>query len=171
MAIDPATLFTSVKTAYDIAKGISSLNTTVERNEAVSKVLEILLSVQSDALLMKEKHSLLLSEIDNLKKEISEFEKWSEIERQYELKEIAAGVYVYSYKKTDKTTEPSHWICAKCYSERKKSILQRKNKSTDGTMYICHTCNSEIMDHSQCEHYSPPSSGGRSVISSGWNGL
>ena len=42
-----------------------------------------------------------------------------------------------------------HWICAKCYNERKKSILQRKLKSMAGVNYICHTCKSEILDHSQ----------------------
>ena len=162
MAFDPATLFASAKTAYDIAKGISALNTDVERNQAVSKILEVLLSVQNDALLMKEKHSLFLTEIDNLKKKISEFEKWSEIESQYDLKEIAAGVFVYAYKKTDKAIEPSHWLCAKCFNtDKKKSIFQRFSHNSHGVHYKCHTCGSEIVDHSNPKHYpTPPSPGG-----------
>jgi len=149
MTFDPASLFASAKTAYDIAKGISSLHTEVERNQAVSKILEVLLSVQSDALSMKEKYSLLLTEKDDLIKKISEFEKWSEIEHQYELKEIASGIFVYVYKKSEVNREPMHWLCAKCYNEQKKSILQRKVKSMAGAIYICHTCKSEILDHSQ----------------------
>jgi hypothetical protein len=159
MSFDPATLFTSIKFAYDFAKGINSLNSTVERNEAIAKTVEILRAVQDDALTMRERYSLLLTEKDNLIKKISEFEKWSEIERQYELKEIAPGVFVYAYQKTDKAIEPAHWICAKCYNERKKSILQRSKKDGHGTHYKCHTCGSTILDHSDSEDYSDFASG------------
>ncbi len=162
MAFDPASLFASAKTAYDIAKGISTLNTDVERNQAVSKILEVLLSVQNDALLMKERHSLFLSEIDDLKKKIAEFEKWSEIESQYQLKEIASGVFVYAYKNTNKANEPYHWLCAKCFNtDKKKSIFQRFSHDGSGVHYKCHTCGSEITDHSNPKHYpAPPRSHG-----------
>ena len=92
--MEPTTIFASAKFAYDTAKGIIALKSDVERNEAVSKVLEVLLSVQQDALSMQKEHSLLLTEKDNLIKKISEFEKWSEVESQYELKEIASGIFV-----------------------------------------------------------------------------
>ena len=149
MAIDPATLFTSVKAAYDIAKGINSLNTTVERNEAVSRVLEILLSVQSDALLMKEKHSILLSEINDLKKKIAEFEKWSEIESHYELKHLAPGVPVYAYQKTDKATQPPHLLCANCFSKKQMGHYVQSEMTYNGTHYKCLNCDKEIIDYSQ----------------------
>jgi hypothetical protein len=44
-----ASLVTSAKAAYDIAKGVSSLKAEVERNESIAKLLEILISVQTDA--------------------------------------------------------------------------------------------------------------------------
>lgn len=153
--MDIATMVTSTRAAYDIAKGISSLKSDVERNESVAKVLEILLSVQSDALEMKEKHHLFLEEISDLKKQIMEFEKWSETEKQYELKELASGVLAYALKQTDESSNPFHLLCAKCYNDRKKSILQRVSKTMAGVKYICHTCKSEILDHSQ---ETPPSS-------------
>lgn len=150
--MDPVSIFASAKTAYDIAKGINTLKTDVERNKAVSKILEVLLSVQNDALSMKEKHSLLLTEKDNLAQKIMEFEKWDKVELQYELKEIASGVFVYVYKKTNNSSQPEHYLCAKCYQDRKKSIFQRTNQNLHGTKYICHTCKSEILDHSKPKH-------------------
>jgi hypothetical protein len=166
MAFDPSSLYVSAKAAYEIAKGISSLNTEVERNNAVSKVLEVLLSVQSDALSMQEKQSLLLTEKDDLIKKIAEFEKWSEIERQYELKEITTGVFVYAYKKIDDSRQPMHWLCAKCYSERKSYILQLKLESASGHIYICHNCNSEIIDHSKAMPFDLGFSSGAKLRSS-----
>jgi hypothetical protein len=158
--MDPSSLYVSAKAAYEIAKGISALKTEVERNQAVSKVLEVLLSVQSDALSMQEKQSLLLTEKDHLTKKIMEFEKWSEIESQYSLKEIASGVFVYAYNKTDKATEPSHWLCAKCFNtDKKKSIFQRFDHDSHGVHYKCHSCDSEITDPSNPKHYPSSNSG------------
>jgi hypothetical protein len=146
--MDPSSLYVSAKAAYEIAKGISALKTEVERNQAVSKVLEVLLSVQNDALSMQEKQSFLLTEKDNLIKKIAEFEKWSEIESQYELKDIAPGVPVYAYKKTDKATQPFHLLCANCFSKRQKGHYVKSEMTYDGTHYKCLNCDKEIIDYS-----------------------
>jgi hypothetical protein len=139
-----ASVFTSVKVAYDIAKGIGSLKSEVERNESISKILDILLSVQSDALQMQEKHHLLLREKDNLEKKLMELEKWSETEIQYELKEVARGFFVYAYKKPDNLGKPDHWICANCYKDRKASILQLVSGSMIKKRYFCPNCKTDV---------------------------
>jgi len=139
-----ASLITSVKAAYDIAKGINSLKAEVDRNQSISNLLEILLSVQSDAFTMQVKQQELLQENDNLRKKIIEFEKWSETEKQYELKEIYSGVFVYAYKKPDDSEDPMHWLCTKCYKEKKASIIQLSNEVASGKYYICPTCKTEI---------------------------
>lgn len=153
--MDPASIFTSLKVAYDIAKGINALNTITERNEAISKVLEVLISVQQDALSMQEERSLLLREKDDLIKKILEFEKWAETESQYELKELAPGVPVYSYKITDKTTEPMHLLCANCFSKKQKGHYVQSEIKYSGTHYKCLNCDKEIVDYS---HKKPQSS-------------
>ena len=151
-----ASLFTSAKVAYDIAKGISSIKTEVERNEAIAEILRVLISVEHDALVMQNDHSLLLREKDDLLREkddlikkISEFEKWNETETQYELKSIAPGIFVFSYKETSQTTEPAHWLCANCYNDRKKSVIQLDHVSATGSHYVCHKCNSKITIHDE----------------------
>jgi len=160
--MDPTSIFTSAKFAYDMAKGINSLKTSVERDEAVAKVLEILLSVQHDALLMQKEHSLLLTEKDNLIKKISELEKWSETEGQYVLKELAPGVPVYAYNKSNKTTQPPHLLCTNCLSKKQKGFYVQSEIDFDGTHYKCLNCDKEIIDYSHkksVSHYQPPSSG------------
>ncbi len=156
--MDPASLFTSAKVAYDIAKGISALKTEVEINQAVSKVLEVLLSVQQDALSMQKEHSLLLTEKNNLINKISEFEKWSEVEGQYELKEIAPGVHVYAYKKTDKSTEPMHLLCTNCFSKKQKGFYIQSETTYGGTKYKCLNCDKEIWDYSNKKPMPPDNS-------------
>jgi hypothetical protein len=146
--MDPVSIFASAKVAYDIAKGINALKSEVERNEAVSKVLEVLLSVQQDALSMQKEHSSLLREKDDLIKQISEFEKWSEIECQYELKELAPGVPVYTYKKTDEASQPIHLLCANCFSKKQQGFYIQSEINYDGTHYKYLNCDKEIIDYS-----------------------
>jgi len=163
MIAEIGSLLTSSKVAYDIAKGISALKSEVDRNESISKILEVLLTVQTNALSVNAIAQELQQEKYNLEKKILEFENWTETERQYELKEIATGIFVYTYKKSKNLTEPMHWLCAKCYNERAKSILQRIKKTMAGVAYACHNCKSEILDHSKAEppqNYNPPSKGG-----------
>lgn len=153
--MEPASIFASVKFAYDIAKGLNSLNTIKERNEAVSKVLEVLLSVQNDALTMQKEHSLLLTEKDNLIKKISEFEKWYETESKYQLQELAPGVTVYAYKVTNESTEPMHLLCANCFSKKQKGFYVRSEIMLDGIHYKCLNCDKEIIDYTHKDKRQP----------------
>lgn len=148
MIAEIGSLLTSSKVAYDIAKGISALKSDVDRNESISKILEVLLTVQTNALSVNAIAQELQEEKYALTQKIMEFEKWSETENQYELKEIAIGVFVYSRNSAMASSEPKHYLCARCFNERKKSILQRFSHSFDGIHYVCHTCTSEIIDRS-----------------------
>jgi hypothetical protein len=143
-AAEIVTLITSVKSAYEIAKGISSLKAEVERNQAIAKILEILLSAQADALSMREDYQELLQSKEELSKKLREFEQWQQIESQYKLEEIHRGVYVYTTKNPEALGQPKHWLCANCWQEKKKSILQANYHHESGAKYTCPRCKTEI---------------------------
>lgn len=144
MIAEISSLVASSKAAYDIAKGINSLKSEVDRNESISKVLEVLLAVQTQALSVNAIAQKLQEEKYELTKKVMEFEKWAETEAQYELKEFAPGVFVYAYKKGDNLKEPMHWLCPNCWQEKKKSILQRNYHDAETGAYNCHKCKAEI---------------------------
>lgn len=144
MLAEISSLVASSKAAYDIAKGINSLKSEVDRNESISKVLEVLLAVQTQALSVNAIAQKLQEEKYELTKKVMEFEKWAKTEAQYELKEFAPGVFVYAYKKGDNLKEPMHWLCPNCWQEKKKSILQRRYHEATFGAYICNKCEKEI---------------------------
>jgi predicted RNA-binding Zn-ribbon protein involved in translation (DUF1610 family) len=148
MISEISSLISSAKAAYDIAKGISSLKAGVERNQSISNLISIILSVQSDALSMQSKYQDLLQEKDNLAKKLMEFEKWTEIEKQYELKEMASGVFLYVYKQPDNSKEPVHWLCPNCWQDKIKSIIQcmTPTYSSRARMYSCPKCKNVLKD-------------------------
>ncbi len=68
MNAEMSMLIASCKTAYDIAKGISSFRVEGEVKEKTAELLRILLSVQRDALAMQAKYQELLQEKNDLAK-------------------------------------------------------------------------------------------------------
>jgi len=160
MAITEVTaLITASKTAFDIAKSVMSLKGEVERNESVSKLLETLLSVQAQALDVQAKAQGLEIENHELKKKLMEVEDWKNTEENYELKDLGAGTFVYSYKRADDSDEPMHYLCPKCFSEKKKSILTERDVYK-GRAYKCWTCSFDITcyDDTYIEAPKPPAS-------------
>lgn len=122
--------------------------------EKVEELLNAIIPLQSQIISLQAMNSASIQEKEVLEKKLSDIEDWQKEATRYELKALASGVYVYTIKETAKSSEPVHYLCAKCYQERKKSILQRISKTMMGVTYICHTCKSAILDHSQS--YSPP---------------
>jgi len=156
--MDPTTIFTSAKVAYDIAKGISALKSEVERNQAVSKVLEVLLAVQQDAFSMQKDHHALLTEKNNLEAQLLAYDIWEKEKNNYALREIIPGIFVYIYKNETNSPTPVHWICPNCYNNRKASIIQLASKVLSGNFYICPNCNFKFHTVSNVPPSTPPSS-------------
>ena len=140
MITEIGSLLTSVNAAYTIAKGISALKSDVDRNESISKILEVLISVQFQASSVLAKAHELEAEKHNLTKKIMDFEDWAETEAQYELKEIARGIFVYSTKEGVRPAVPVHYLCTNCYKDKIKSIIRLSYEGSDGKQYTCPNC-------------------------------
>jgi hypothetical protein len=135
-----SSLLTSAKIAFDLTKGITALKSEVDRNQAVSKILEVLIAVQTDALSMQEKQSSLTSRITELESQLQQLKNWESELQRYQLKRFAFGGYAYSLKLGMENGEPHHYLCAPCINQRKKSILQ---PSAD-VFLRCSLCHEEI---------------------------
>ncbi|MFA5353485.1 MAG: hypothetical protein WC291_04605 [Thermodesulfovibrionales bacterium] len=159
--MDPDSLFASAKVAYDIAKGILSLKTEVERNESIAKLLETLLSVQGDALLLQKEYHALLTEKKDLEEKLKTYDRWEETKALYVLKEVAPGVFVYAYETAKNSTTPAHLICPNCYMNRKASILQVLTESVYGKTLFCPNCAMKLSIRSN----NPPS---ESISAEAW---
>jgi hypothetical protein len=140
MITEISSLIASSKAAYDIAKGISSLKSEVERNENISKILEVLISVQTQALSVNTIAQKLQEEKFNLTQKIMEFENWSEIKGNYELKELAPGIPAYLRKKSDENKDLTLWICPYCYDKKQESFLQKECHYETAGFYFCPRC-------------------------------
>lgn len=152
--MDPIAMITGIKTAIDIATTIKNITDDIELKAKTSELYNSMISLQNGIMSMQAENHSLLQENQALSKKLMEIETWEKEKSKYSLQEICPQVFVYASDETDENSEPPHWICATCYNQGKKSILQLSKKVVSGHYYICHECNSEIRDHSKRQNIS-----------------
>ena len=108
----------ALKTAFDLAKGLKDIDDAARRNAAVIELQERILAGQ-------QAQATLLERIGSLEKEVTGFQKWETEKEKYELKDVYSQNFAYVIKANARGAEPAHMICARCYEDRKKSILQK----------------------------------------------
>lgn len=139
---------TGLKTAADIAIGLSKLNTMAEVQGKAVELQQIILSAQSSALSAQSEQFALIEHIRTLKEEIASVKAWEEQKQRYHLKKFPSGALAYSLKPESAHGEPAHCVCAKCYDDGRKTILQESG--TDyGTMFSCHQCKTHIFERGE----------------------
>ena len=117
-----------------------------------TKVIELntqIVTAQESALAIFSDQFALLQRNHDLEKQISDLNAWEGEKQRYELKAVDPGVFAYSLKADASDTEPPHWICAACYQQRKRSILQplvadSSIKRRHERIWNCSTCSANI---------------------------
>jgi hypothetical protein len=132
----------ALKTAFDMAKGLKDINDAVIRNGAVIELQEQILAAQRA-------QAELIECIRHLEEDVAKFETWNTEKEKYELKQLApmGAALAYAIKPDAQGSEPFHCICATCYQNQKKSILQfRRVVIPFSSQHIlgCPVCNTEV---------------------------
>lgn len=146
----------SLKLAYDLSKAMLDVSGAVKVQGKIFELQREILSAQASAMGAQQAQTTLLSQIDNLEKEIVSLKDWGRDQERYELKAIDTGAFAYMLKPGMERDEPPHWLCAKCFGQRQKSFLQfRGQVSTIAggrgmhAKWGCDTCRGEVMVYYQ----------------------
>lgn len=86
----------------------------------------------------------LLTENDQLKKELIAVKDWKTEAANYTLKEIIPGSFVYAINEDQLSAQPYHWLCVNCYQGSQKSVLQRGKRDGSFWLYSCPKCEKSI---------------------------
>jgi len=139
---------TSLKAAFDIAKGISDLKTGSEVQAKVIELQQIILSAQENALRANTDQFELMNELKALREQLEGVNKWMDERNRYVLHKSNAtsGGVVYALLKSEaKAGEPAHFLCPECYELGRKSILMNSGNERAGfTKWVCNKCKLEI---------------------------
>jgi NADH pyrophosphatase NudC (nudix superfamily) len=133
----------SIKTAADLTKGFFDLKEAAAVQGKIIELQRVILDAQSSAMDGQSEQQKLLDCIRELESKLAKLEGWEKEKERYVLKKLPPGVYVYALKQDMAHGEPSHRLCAKCFNNGKKAILQES-----GSDYMkCHECGSEFYPH------------------------
>jgi len=144
-----ASAVTSLKAASDIAKALIGLRDTSAIQTKVIELQGEILAAQSSALAAQAEQSALLESKRQLEKEVADLKAWDAEKQKYKLVNISAhfdgAAFVYTLKEDAGSPEPRHYLCANCFEDGRKAILQAEVRSPGRvTIFSCLRCGAEV---------------------------
>jgi len=132
-----------IKAATDITQSMLTLKTDAAVTTKVVELNGVLLGLQGQLNSAHAEHTALTGRIRDLEAEVAQFKNWEQEKERYQLHQFPTGTLAYRIKPAMQGSEPPHDLCANCYQNGVKSILQA---CEDGWYKAlkCHRCGSVI---------------------------
>lgn len=151
--------FDGIKGAVQILEGAVARRDQAKIDAALADIAPKLLEAYTAAFQLQAEHSALLRKVGDLEGEIMRLKDWNTDKARYELKEAGYNkVLVYAPKEFMRGTEPDHRLCATCYQNGVKSILQPETRMPGRDEFLfCRLCGSDLCTQGdrRAEHAAP----------------
>src|SRR3954470_12761414 len=115
----------SLKAAKDIAEGLVNLRDTAKFQGAVVELQGKILAAHADQF-------ALLERVRELEAKMAQLEAWEAEKKRYKLTDYGSSTFAYELKAEAAEGEPMHRLCAACYQQGHKSILQFEHRNSVG---------------------------------------
>ena len=104
----------------------------------------VIFEAQGDALAAQSEQFTLSQRVRDLEAEVANAKAWDAEKQRYQLQEFPTGALAYVLKPEADNGEPPHRLCANCYQEAHKSILQTIARHSSGEVAECQRCKSRL---------------------------
>ena len=143
-----AAALSSLKAAKDIAESMIGLRDTAAFQGKLIEFQSKIIDANNAAFAAQDERSALLEKIRELEKQVTDFKAWEAEKQRYQMEEVWRGAFTYVVKEEARGAEPIHWICAACYQQGKKTVLQvgadRAGAGGRLAAYTCPACRAVI---------------------------
>ena len=119
-----ADALSTLKSAYDLAKNLLDMHDAAARQSTVIELQSKILAAQESALTSSQAQASQLDEIRGLNAEVARLKAWGVEKENYQLQRAEPGILFYVLKSEHQTAGPAHQLCANCFDNGEKSILQ-----------------------------------------------
>ena len=130
-------------TLLKAANGLSNYN------EIVAKVSEVntkLMGANAVALVAQEKQAALAGKVQELEQELAKLKDWRAEAQNFEVQEVASGVFAYLAKSEVQGFRSAQKLCANCFNQGAKSLLQLQHIEVGRQLsLVCHRCKSIVI--------------------------
>jgi hypothetical protein len=114
----------SLKLAKDMLQAMNGVHTAVQINDVKFTLQGHILDAQQGLFAAQEAQADASKRIATLEQEILGLKDWETEKQRYALKRYYPSAFAYALKPEMAAGEPPHRLCANCYQQGKKSILQ-----------------------------------------------
>jgi hypothetical protein len=135
---------TGLQAAGHIVKSLIGLKITSEVQAKIMELQAVIFAAQGDALAAQAEQFTLAQRVRDLEAEVTKAKAWEAEKERYQLQEFPTGAFAYSLKSEAANGEPPHRICANCYQEGHKSILQTIARHSGGEVAECLRCKARL---------------------------
>lgn len=135
--------YSGVKAASDITQSMLALKTDAAVTTKVVELNGVLMGLQSQLYAAQMERAALSGRIAELEAKVASYETWEQEKQRYQLHQFAEGGFAYALTQEMRGSEPTHYICSRCYEDGIKSILQRGNDGWFRAL-VCHRCSSVV---------------------------
>ncbi len=136
----------SLKTAGEIAGSFLKVRDIALVQGKVIELQSVILAAQQSAMTAQGEQLALLNDKRDLEQHVAELEKWEGEKARYKLSEVGPGNFAYTLKFDADTADPFHMLCASCYNQGRKEIIQRRPRVVVSYWaYVCARCKSETI--------------------------
>lgn len=127
-----------------ITKGLLDAHIQVKINDVAIELQGAIIDLQSKVAAVQAEYQEALRAKEETEKQLVAYEQWERESARYAMKEMSPGVVAYALKPDCAAGEPTHWICATCYKDRKVSILHPASKGSN--VWVCPRVPGHILD-------------------------
>lgn len=135
----------SLKAATDLIKLTVGLRDDAAFREKQVELLAKIVEAREALMEAQDERAGFVSKIQELEKQIEQLSTWAVEANRYELVDLSS-CFVYRLKPEESGGEPVHWLCAHCFPNRKRSILQFAGRTSNRgeSLYSCTVCRAQI---------------------------
>ena len=128
----------ALKSASEIAKTLIDMDDKVALNDLAIKLQAQILTAQQAAMSAQ-------GRIQELESVVRANDDWNEQKARYKLVDFGAGTFAWQLRPECSNGEPAHRACPKCFEQRKRAIMQFKNRTyAHQDCYVCTSCDTEF---------------------------
>ena len=140
MLAEATAAFTSLKTATDIAKTLLALREAAQFNSQLADLLNAVVEARLQTVAIQESHTSISSRVKELEQELEHLKRWDAEAKNYEVLEVAHGVFAYVAKEQKQALQSAQKLCSNCFHQHIKSFLQQANDERRDRSLSCHRC-------------------------------
>jgi hypothetical protein len=151
------TALSTIQIVKNLTKAVMDSKVSAALREQAIESQAAIIELQTAMMNMQSQYQTLLQEKNELKQQLIDIEDWKTEAEKYSLTEMEGGIFVYALKPDNETGAPPHWLCAHCYQNKQKSILERTGADSKGIVFLCFRCQNSIRVHGTPNApYKPP---------------